>query len=299
MSATHSKSGADPQGDGHATHAKLSEYQLPGYGTFALITLANSDTRKPALFTPSSLLELAALLEGIRQRASAGELAGIGITGNGRFFLAGADLSAMRELKDEEPARRMASLGHEVFGLLNNIDTPTFAFINGSAIGGGLEIALASDYRTISAGASVIALPEAFVGLVPGWGGAYRLPRLIGPGNAVKIMVENPLTNNRTLGGPAAFELGIADVLLGPADFLEQSLAWAAKIITKDPEAVNSLADRRKEKATCTNADWDAAISKGRSVVEAKNGRRRTRSGTDTGSSRKRPAPNPDPIRGT
>jgi 3-hydroxyacyl-CoA dehydrogenase/enoyl-CoA hydratase/carnithine racemase len=254
----------------HTTHATLSEIQLTGTGTFALITLADNNDRKPATFSPGSLMELGALLEEVRKRASAGEFAGIGITGHDRIFVAGADLTTMRSIGDPESARRMAGLGNEVFDTLAAMEVPTFAFINGAAIGGGLEIALAADYRTVSAAAKGIALPEAFLGLVPGWGGVYRLPRLIGPGNAVKVMIENPLTNNKTLDGPAAFELGIADTFLAHDDFLNQSLAWAAAIITGTPDAANTLATRRKEKAASTDAGWAAAVARGRTVAEAK-----------------------------
>ena len=125
----------------------------------------------------------------------------------------------------------MAQLGHDVYATLANLGVPSFAFINGLALGGGLEIALQSTYRTVSTGAGALALPEAFIGLVPGWGGVYILPRLIGPENAVKVMIENPLSNNRTLTGPQAFELGMADAMFEPADFVEQSLAWAAQVI--------------------------------------------------------------------
>ena len=97
----------------------------------------------------------------------------------------------------------MAQLGHDVYATLANLGVPSFAFINGVALGGGLEIALQSTYRTVSTGAGALALPEAFLGLVPGWGGVYLLPRLIGPENAVKVMIENPLSNNRTLSGAA------------------------------------------------------------------------------------------------
>src|SRR5206468_132427 len=103
-------------------------------------------------------------------------------------FVAGADLTAMRAITDVRSGRHAAALGHDVFGILAAMTVPTFAFINGAAIGGGLEIALAADYRTVSSTANGIALPEAYLGLVPGWGGVYRLPRLIGPRNAVKIM---------------------------------------------------------------------------------------------------------------
>ena len=137
----------------------------------------------------------------------------------------------------------MAQLGHDVYATLANLGVPSFAFINGLALGGGLEIALQSTYRTVSTGAGALALPEAFIGLIPGWGGVYILPRLIGPENALKVMIENPLSNNRTLTGPQAYELGMADAMFEPADFVEQSLAWAAKVIAGAvaPERANAV----------------------------------------------------------
>jgi 3-hydroxyacyl-CoA dehydrogenase/enoyl-CoA hydratase/carnithine racemase len=254
----------------NSTHAELREIPLPGAGIFALITIVNSNDRKPATFSPGSLLELGTLLEGVKKRVASGEFTGVGITGQHRCFVAGADLTAMERLKDPASARAMARLGHDVFDTLAAMDVPTFAFINGAAVGGGLEIALATDYRTVSAGANGISLPEAFLGLVPGWGGVYRLPRLIGPDNAVKVMIENPLANNKVLDGTTAFELGIADTIFAPEDFLEQSLAWAATIITAYPQVLNAVTARRKEKADYTYADWDAAVSSGRTMVEAK-----------------------------
>ncbi|MCQ9165478.1 3-hydroxyacyl-CoA dehydrogenase NAD-binding domain-containing protein [Arthrobacter sp. STN4] len=270
MSAASFTAWAEPLYGGDSTHVELREIPLPGAGTFALITIVNSNDRKPATFSPGSLLELGTLLEGVRKRAAAGELVGVGVTGQHRCFVAGADLTAMKELKDPESARRMARLGHDVFGILNDMDVPTFAFINGAAIGGGLEIALAADYRTISSGANGISLPEAFLGLVPGWGGVYRLPRLIGPGNAVKVMIENALSNNRVLDGTSAFELGIADTIFEPTDFLEQSLAWAIGVIHADAANRHQLGQRRAAKAAYTAADWDTAVARGRTVVETK-----------------------------
>lgn len=152
------------------------------------------------------------------------------------------------------------------------MNVPTFALINGSAIGGGLEIALAAGYRTISSGAKGISLPEAFLGLVPGWGGVYRLPRLIGPGNAVKVMIENALNNNRALDGASAFKLGIADAIFEPEGFLEESLKWAARIIQAETISRKQIEQRRVEKASYTDADWDAAIAAGRAIVESKTG---------------------------
>ncbi|MDQ6738920.1 MAG: enoyl-CoA hydratase-related protein, partial [Actinomycetota bacterium] len=256
------------------THSYVQDVQLPavngrpGAGTFALITLDNGlDHRRPSTLGPNTLVELKGVLEAQRARAAAGEIIGVGVTGKPHFLVAGADLSAVKGLHDRESGVLMASLGHDVYSTLNNMGVPSFVFINGVALGGGLEIALNANYRTVSTGAGAIGLPEAFLGLVPGWGGVYLLPRLIGPVNAVKVMIENALSNNRTLSGAAAFKLGIADALFEPADFVEQSLAWAAKVITGEvtvnrPNAVSEpLSD-------ANSAAWDAAVAGARAFVE-------------------------------
>ncbi|UPO78028.1 3-hydroxyacyl-CoA dehydrogenase NAD-binding domain-containing protein [Arthrobacter sp. Helios] len=250
------------------THSYVSDVELPGgAGTFALITLDNDvDHSRPTTLGPNTLLELGSVLDFLKERAGRGEIVGVGVTGKPHYLVAGADLSAVKTLAEYEDGVAMAALGHEVYSKLGNLGVPSFAFINGVALGGGLEIALQSDFRTVSTGAGALALPEAFIGLVPGWGGVYLLPRLIGPENAVKVMIENPLSNNRTLSGPAAYKLGVADALFEPADFLEQSLAWASRVITgaetvNRPNAVepSDVGDR-----------WDAAVAAGRAFVEAR-----------------------------
>ncbi|MHA7293881.1 3-hydroxyacyl-CoA dehydrogenase NAD-binding domain-containing protein [Arthrobacter sp. HLT1-21] len=250
------------------THSYVQDIPLAhDAGILALITLDNGlDHTKPTTLGPNTLIGLGRVLEGLKARAANGELAAVGITGKPHFLVAGADLSAVKSLRAAHYGRLMAELGHEAYNLLGTLGVPSFAFINGVALGGGLEVALAADYRTISTGAKGIGLPEAFIGLVPGWGGVYRLPRLIGPAAAVKVMIENPLSNNRMLDGRAAFGMGIADVLLEPADFLEQSLAWAAEVLN-DPSAVHT---RRAGPATYTDGDWDAAAAAGRAFVAAK-----------------------------
>lgn len=254
----------------NTTSSSLEEIELPGLGTFALITLTGRD-KKPATFGQESLHELGTLLRNVDDRAAAGEFVGVGITGQGRTFVAGADLRAMRHLTDAGAAREIAALGHEVFGVLAAMTVPTFAFINGAAIGGGLEIALAADYRTVSAAANGIALPEAYLGLVPGWGGVFRLPRLIGPRNAVKVMIENALSNNRTLTGGAAHDLGIADAIYDAQDFLAGSLAWAASIIAPDRHVHKTLAARRSEIAYGADDEWDTALGAGHAFLAARN----------------------------
>ncbi len=261
--------------DETVTHSYVQDINLPAApgqqspGVFALITLDNGlDHSKPTTLGPNTLVKLGTVLEGLKERAARGEIVGVGVTGKPYFLVAGADLSAVKSLENRDHGLWMAQLGHDVYATLANLGVPSFAFINGVALGGGLEIALQSTYRTVSTGAGALALPEAFIGLVPGWGGVYILPRLIGPENAVKVMIENPLSNNRTLNGPQALQLGIADALFEPADFLEQSLAWAATVITGEtvPERANAVDPADPAVA----GRWSAAVGVGRTFVEAK-----------------------------
>jgi 3-hydroxyacyl-CoA dehydrogenase/enoyl-CoA hydratase/carnithine racemase len=275
MSAADYRKLADLFPNETVTHSYVQDIALPGTagrpspGTFALVTLDNDlDHTKPTTLGPNTLVELGTVLEGLRDRAARGEIVGVGVTGKPHYLVAGADLSAVKSLEKREHGLWMAQLGHDVYATLANLGVPSFAFINGAALGGGLEIALQSTYRTVSTGAGALALPEAFLGLVPGWGGVYILPRLVGPENAVKVMIENPLSNNRPLTGAQAFGMGIADALFEPADFLEQSLAWAAGVISGEvvPERANAVDPSSPDAAT----RWAAAVDAGRAFVEAK-----------------------------
>ena len=156
------------------------------------------------------------------------------MTGKPYIFCVGADLTGMPLVTDREQALEIGRLGHRVFARLRDSAVPTFAFVNGAAMGGGLELALHCHYRTLSGGAAALALPEVSLGLVPGWGGTQLLPNLIGIAAAAQVIIQNPLTQNRMLKPKQAAEMGIADVLLEPADFLERSLEWAAGVVRGD-----------------------------------------------------------------
>ncbi|NRQ30997.1 3-hydroxyacyl-CoA dehydrogenase [Nonomuraea sp. NN258] len=213
------------------TKALVRDVTLPGgAGTMALITLDNGfDHTKPNTFGPQGLLALNDALDAIAART---DLAAVGVTGKPFIFGVGADLKGAATVASREEALAIGALGHHVFRRLGELAVPSFAFVNGAAMGGGLEIALHCTYRTISAGVPAVALPECFLGLVPGWGGTQLLPRLIGPANAIKLIIENPLAQNRMIKGKQAFELGVADALFEPADFLEESLRWASRVLS-------------------------------------------------------------------
>jgi 3-hydroxyacyl-CoA dehydrogenase/enoyl-CoA hydratase/carnithine racemase len=260
------------------THALVRDVDLDavvpgaGAGVMALITLDNGhDHTKPNTFGVRGLLSLNAALDGIAARVARGEIAAVGVTGKPFILGAGADLdgaaAALAAAGADPAAAReralgIASLGHAVFRRLGELGVPSFGFINGVALGGGLEVALHCTYRTISSGVAMVALPECFLGLVPGWGGAYLLPRLIGPSAALKMIIENPLAQNKMLRGPEAFGLGVADVMFEPADFLEESLRWAARVLT-GAEAVS-----RRDPASAE--EWDAAVAAARFLVDGK-----------------------------
>ncbi|MEU4399500.1 3-hydroxyacyl-CoA dehydrogenase NAD-binding domain-containing protein [Micromonospora orduensis] len=211
------------------TKALLRQVNVPGLDRpAALITLDNGfDHTKPNTFGPAGLTSLDEAITA----ALAADPAFIAVTGKPYIFCVGADIVGLPQLADRAQALEIGRLGHRVFARLKDSTVPTFAFVNGAAMGGGLELALHCHYRTLSGGAAALALPEVSLGLVPGWGGTQLLPNLIGIPAATQVIIQNPLMQNKMLKPKQAAELGIADVLLEPADFLERSLEWAAGVV--------------------------------------------------------------------
>ncbi|HSE54835.1 MAG TPA: enoyl-CoA hydratase/isomerase family protein, partial [Nocardioidaceae bacterium] len=252
--------GAAMSPDEVVTHARSCDVALPlGAGTMALITLDNGhDHTRPNTFGPRSLAELNTAIDAALARD---EVVAIGVTGKPFILAAGADLSGVPAITDRDDAKLIAQLGHGVFRKLTDGGKPSFGFVNGLALGGGLEVALHCTYRTVQDSAPALGLPEVMLGLVPGWGGAYLVPNLVGAETAVKLIVENPLNQGRTLTGHAAFRAGLADAEFQGADFLEQSLVWAARVLTGEVSVSRPEVDRGEA--------WDAAVAKGRSVADA------------------------------
>ena len=251
------------------THSYVRDVPLPSGGVLALITLDNGrDHTRPSTLGPATLHEFGATLDAVRSRASSGEVAAIAVTGKPYFLAAGADLSKVSAIPSRDVARELARLGHAVLGKLHDAAVPTFVFVNGLALGGGVEIGLHADYRTVDSSAAAIALPEVFLGIIPGWGGAWLLPNLIGIENALKVVIENPLKNNRTVKPSQALELGIVDVMFGPASFLEDSIRWADGVLTGRVTVKRPNVPGKLERAV----KWDVAISVARKSLESKIG---------------------------
>ena len=244
------------------TDAHLRLVDVPGVnGRVALITLDNGkDHTRPTTFGPAGLANIDAALDA----AFAAEPAAIAVTGKPFVFAAGADLSGIGAITDRDTARAIGALGHRVFRRLRDSQIPTFAFVNGAALGGGVEIALHCHYRTLASNAAMVALPECFLGILPGWGGTQLLPRIAGPESAVTVIIENALNQNRMLGPAQALQLGVVDVVLDAADYLEQSLAWLAGVLD------GSITVQRIDYRSGDGADaaWTAAVQRGTVIAD-------------------------------
>ena len=245
------------------TNALVRDVDLGSFGhkgNLALITLDNGlDHTRPNTFGPRSLMALdAAITEALSRKPVA-----IAITGKPFIFAAGADLSALSFITKREQSLAIGKLGHDVFRRLNECGTPTFAFINGLALGGGLEVGLHCNYRTLATTA-LTGLPEVFLGLVPGWGGATILPKLIGPERAVQVIMLNALNNNTMMKSKDALALGVVDAVYEPSDFLERSISFAASVLN---------GSKKIERIDYTNdARWEKAITTGRAAALKKYG---------------------------
>ena len=218
-----------------------TEFRLTRAGDVALVTIDNGeDWQKPTFFGEAALASLDRVLTDLER----GDFAAAVITGKPFFFAAGADINQFPDISPDR-ARAGSRAGHELFGRLRALPFPTVAAINGACLGGGVELALHCTARTISTAVRHFACPEVFLGLFPAWGGTQLLPRLVGPEAAVKVIVANPLRQNRMLPGALVAQLGIADRLLDPVEFVDESLSFAGK-----------LADRSMDRA---DADWSDA----------------------------------------
>ena len=245
------------------TQALVRQVDLSAFGAkgvLALITLDNSlDHNRPNTFGPQSLLALDAAITA----ATALNPAAIALTGKPFIFAAGADLSALSFITSREQSLGIGKLGHDVFRRLGESKIPTFAFINGLALGGGLEVGLHCHYRTL-ASTAFTALPEVFLGLVPGWGGATILPKLIGPERAVQVIMLNALNNNTMMKAKDAFKLGVVDAVYEPSDFLERSIAFAANVLN----GVTKV----ERKDYSQDPAWESALATGKAAALKKYG---------------------------
>lgn len=172
------------------------------------------------------------LLESFERLARDSSVRAIIVTGAGdRAFIAGADIAEMKD-KDPSEALAFARLGQAVCSAIEGAPQPVIAAINGYALGGGCEIALACDIRLASETA-VLGQPEVMLGVPPGWGGTQRLPRVIGPGLARELIYTG-----RRVGAQEALRIGLVNAVYPSGELLERARALAADIARNAPVAV-------------------------------------------------------------
>jgi len=172
------------------------------------------------------------------------EVRGIILTGSGeKAFVAGADIAELSEL-NEITGRRAAERGQEAFCLIEESPKPVIAAVNGFALGGGCELAMACHLRVASENAR-FGQPEVNLGLIPGYGGTQRLTQLIGKGKALELM----LTGDQ-IKADEALRLGLANHVVPAEDLLSFCQQLLSRILTKAPLAVGLVID-------CVNAAFD------------------------------------------
>ena len=154
------------------------------------------------------------------------------LTGAGeKAFAAGADIQELAALSASE-GQRLAARGQRIFDLVENCGKPVIACINGFALGGGCELAMACTIRVASETAK-LGQPEVKLGLLPGYGGSQRLPRLIGKGAALKLLLTGEM-----ISAAEAFRLGLVDEVVAPGELLQRGEQLALAIAANAPLAV-------------------------------------------------------------
>ena len=156
------------------------------------------------------------------------------ITGAGeKAFVAGADIKAMQKMSGRQ-ALEFSREGQEMTMDIENSPKPVIAAINGFALGGGCEIALACDIRIASENAK-FSQPEVALGIIPGWGGTQRLPRLIGKGRAIEMIASGEM-----IEAEEALRIGLVNHVVPLADLMEKTYSLAASILNNGPAAVSA-----------------------------------------------------------
>lgn len=178
---------------------------------------------------PETLIELEALF---RELAQKDELTGVILTGAGdKAFVAGADISAMQDY-DVLAGREFGRLGHRALNAVAALPQPVIGAINGFALGGGCELALACDIRICSENAK-FGQPEVNLGVIPGFGGTQRLPRLVGTGQALELMLTGDM-----IDAQEACRIGLVNRVVAQDELIDHCFGMMEKIGQKGPLAI-------------------------------------------------------------
>jgi 3-hydroxyacyl-CoA dehydrogenase/enoyl-CoA hydratase/carnithine racemase len=235
-------------------------FKLNAVGSIALVTIDNGeDYRKPTTLGRSAFESAVHVLDELEQ----GDWSAAVFTGKPFVFCVGADIDEFTKVASPEAALEGTRAGHGLFGRIRALPFPTVAAINGAALGGGLELALHCTARTLASNVRHIGFPEVALSIIPAWGGTQLLPHLVGPEAAARVIVLNPLRQNRLLNAHEAFDLGLADCLLEPVEFVDDSLQFAVDLVNKPGQT--------RQTGQSDRPDWtdvDTIVRKTRSRID-------------------------------
>jgi enoyl-CoA hydratase len=198
-------------------------------GPVALVTLS-----RPEAMNAFNTEQLQALLDVVRELSVDSSVRAVVLTGDGkRAFAAGADISEM-STKSPSEAKQFGDLGHAIGAAIGAAPQPWIAAVNGYALGGGCEMALACDIRVASESAQ-LGQPEVTLGIPAGWGGTQRLPRLVGPGHAAELLLTG-----RRINAEEALRIGLVNAVYPAADLIPAAMEMALTISRNSPSAVSA-----------------------------------------------------------
>jgi len=180
-----------------------------------------------------TLQELRSILDELEND---GDVKAIVLTGEGRFFIAGADIKEFTQLTPTD-AEALAASGQALFHRMETYSKPIIAAINGACLGGGLELAMACHIRLAAAEAK-LGLPELNLGLIPGYGGTQRLPRLVGRGKATQMILTSEM-----IGGEEAHRIGLVEAVYPLEQLLDEAKRLAVAIAQKSAVTIRLALD--------------------------------------------------------
>ncbi len=202
-----------------------------------LLTISHHVARITLHNPPANVLNLSVLkeLELVLNELEEDEYVRVVIvTGTGRFFCAGADINELARLNTARGGSEFAVRGQSLLNRIERSDKPVLAAINGTCVGGGLELALACHIRVAVVGA-MLGLPEVKLGLIPGFGGTQRLPRIVGPSKAAEMILAG-----ESLSAEEALRIGLLSRVVSPQELITQVEAIAASITTQGKTAIEA-----------------------------------------------------------
>lgn len=230
---------------------------LPGRSRpSVLLSLASTTPGRPLVWGRRELAALEAALDSVDTSSVEAMI----IQGADGSFGAGADLEMIRVARNAAEAESLARYGYSVFAKVSASELPTFALITGPALGGGLELALHADCRLARSDAHSLGLPETRLGLVPGWGGAYLLPHLVGPDEALKIIAFDPILGARTRNPQTAADIGLIDAVLAEEGWEDSWPRWVAARLDRLKSTTGAPGQQ-------DDSQWKSAVQRVREIA--------------------------------